>query len=60
LGIGIDFVANANASWCGGLAQYAVNNGVGGIMEWVITEDGSQHNGQTPCLDAISPYVPAH
>jgi len=60
LGIGIDFVADANAPWCGGLAQYAVNNGVGGIMEWDFTEDASQHNGQTPCLDAISPYVPAH
>lgn len=60
LGIGIDFVANDNAPWCGGLAQYAVNNGVGGIMEWVITEDQAQHNGQTPCLNAISNYVPLH
>lgn len=59
LGIGAGGIDN-NAANCDAKAKYAVDNSYGGIMEFIITEDMANHNGQTPCFDAISNYVPAH
>jgi hypothetical protein len=58
LGLGSDGSTDTNAVKCDAKAQYAINNGYGGVMEWVITDDLDAHNGQTPCLDAVSHYVP--
>jgi len=57
LGLGNDGGVDTNATNCGTKAKYAVDNSYGGVMEWIITDDLDAHNGQTPCLDAVSNYV---
>jgi hypothetical protein len=56
LGVGAGGIDN-DALHCNGKANYAVSNAYGGIMEFVITEDMANHSGQTPCFDAIAPYL---
>lgn len=60
LGVGDSGGIDTNAANCNAKTQYAVNNGYGGVMEWTITDDQLLHNGQTPCLDAVSNYVLSH
>ncbi|MBV9278652.1 MAG: hypothetical protein JOZ41_01080 [Chloroflexi bacterium] len=61
VGIGIDNggVDSTNPADCAAKAQYVVNNGYGGVMEWDVAADAALHNGATPCFDGITPYVPA-
>src|SRR5262249_42282269 len=60
VGIGIDDggVDGPQPADCGAKSQYVVNNGYGGIMEWTVPGDAALHNGQTPCFNAVAPYVP--
>jgi hypothetical protein len=60
LGIGIGIgssggMVDGNAAAWTGKTTYAINNGLGGIMEWAVT-GGSL---QVQCFTALVPYVPA-
>jgi GH18 family chitinase len=57
IGIGDGGVDGTNTADCGAKAQYAVNNGYGGVMEWTLTADQILHSEQTPCLNAVAQYV---
>lgn len=63
VGIGLNEAGMAeykNPSSCSAKASFVAANGYGGVMEWTASDDQLQNNGQTPCLDAIGAYVPAH
>jgi hypothetical protein len=58
LGVGIGIgtgngMVDGNAAAWTGKADYSINNGLGGIMEWSVT-GGSL---QTQCFTALAPYV---
>jgi GH18 family chitinase len=57
LGLGDGGGVDTNSVSCDAKAKYAIDNSYGGVMEWMITDDLDAHNGQTPCLDAVSNYV---
>jgi GH18 family chitinase len=57
LGLGNDGGRDTNAVNCDAKAKYAIDNSYGGVIEWIVTDDLDAHNGQTPCLDAVSNYV---
>lgn len=57
LGLGDGNGVDTTVDNCRGKAEYAMDNGYGGIMEWIITDDQAAHHGKTPCFDAIAPYV---
>jgi hypothetical protein len=59
LGIGLDDggVDGPTPADCGAKAQYAAANGLLGVMSWTISGDAMLHNGQTPCFNALMPYV---
>jgi hypothetical protein len=60
IGVGIDDgVDGANPADCGAKAAYAAGNGYGGVMEWTVPADAALHGSQTPCFNAIAPYVPS-
>ena len=52
IGTGGGMVDGTAADWTG-KADYSINNGLGGIMEWAVT-GGSL---QTQCFAALAPYV---
>jgi hypothetical protein len=52
IGTGGGMVDGNVAAWTG-KADYAINNGLGGIMEWAVT-GGSL---QVACFNALAPYV---
>jgi len=58
-GLGDDGGIDTTAAACNAKAKYVVNNGYGGVMEWILTDDQALHNGQTPCLTAVAQYVPS-
>lgn len=55
IGLGTDpadaTMTDHTAAACGAKAQFAVNGGEAGVMNWYVTKS-------TPCTDAIAAYVP--
>lgn len=58
LGLGDDGGIDTTAAACDAKTAFAANNGYGGVMEWMVTDDQRLHSGQTPCLDAVAAYLP--
>ena len=61
VGLGIDDggVDGSNPADCAAKAEYVVNNGYGGVMQWDVAADAAVNGGQTPCFNGIAPYVPS-
>jgi chitinase len=57
IGIGDGGTDGANPADCAAKARAALAGGYGGVMAWTVPADAALHNGQTPCFDALAPYV---